>query len=119
MDSQVLAAPLRVTPRRRFVLVAVLAALAGAAVAAGLFAASRGDDGPKKMKVTELHGPGFALAYPAGWKALSGAQAAKLVGSPVAVVRRADGKGTVVVRRKRAPRDGSLKSLTRDLTTGL
>ena len=119
MNSQVLAAPLGVTPRRRFALVALLAALAGAALAAGLLAATRGDDGPKRIKATELHGPGFALAYPEGWKALTGAQAARLAGKPVAVVRRADGKGTVVVRSKRAPRDGSLQSLSRDLTAGL
>ena len=118
MNSQVLAAPLPRSSRRRTLLIALLAALAGAAVAAGLIAGA-GDDATPSPRAKELRGPGFALAYPAGWSPTSADRLAKLPGHPVAVVRRADGKGVVVVRRKAAPRDQSLKALTRDLNAGM
>ena len=119
MNSQVLAAPLEVTSRRRSLWVALLAAVAGAAIAAGVLFAT-GDDAPSKRKpATELRGPGFALAYPSGWKPVPAAQAAGVKGKPAAIVRRNDGKGVVVVRRKAAPQDQSLRALTRDLTSDL
>lgn len=118
MNSQVLAAPLPRASRRRTLLLALLAAVAGAAIAAGILAASSGDSSsPQRAK--ELRGPGFELAYPAGWAPARAAELAKLPGRPVAVVRRADGKGVVIVRRKGAPEDQSLKALTRDLNAGL
>ncbi len=119
MNSQVLAAPLPRSSRRRTLLIALLAALAGAAVAAGLIAGAGGDDAKPSPRAKELRGPGFALAYPAGWSPTRAERLAKLPGHPAAVVRRADGKGVVVVRRKAAPRDQSLKALTRDLNAGM
>jgi hypothetical protein len=119
MNSQVLAAPLEATSRRRTIFVALLAALAGAAIAAGLLAATSGDTPSKRKPATELRGAGFALAYPSGWKPVPARELAAMAGKPAAVVRRADGKGVVVVRHKRAPRDQSLSALTRDLTAGL
>jgi hypothetical protein len=119
MNSQVLAAPLVVTSRRRSLWVVLLAALAGAAVAAGLLIGMRGDTPAKPKGATELRGPGFALAYPARWKPVPAGQTAGVEGHPAAIVRRSDGKGIVVVRRKSAPADQSLRKLTRDLSAGL
>jgi hypothetical protein len=119
MNSQVLAAPLPQSSRRRAVLIALLAALAGAAIAAGALLATGGADGSAPQRAKELRGPGFALAYPAGWAPTPSAELAKLPGAPTAVIRRGDGKGVVIVRRKGAPRDGSLKALTADLNKGL
>jgi hypothetical protein len=117
MSSQALPAPLRVTTRRRTILVALVAALAGAALAAGLITGVGSDDSAPRAK--ELRGKGFTLGYPAGWMPVSADQLASLRGKPVAVVRRADGNGTVVVRQTAAPKDQSLRKLTRDLTAGL
>jgi hypothetical protein len=119
MNSQVLAAPLEVTSRRRPLRIALLAALAGAAITAGLLVGLGGDSPSKRKGATELRGAGFALAYPAGWKAASAKELAAVKGHPAAIVRRGDGKGIVVVRRKGAPRDQSLRALTRDLTSDL
>ena len=113
MDSQVLAAPLRVTSRRRVAFVALVAALAGAALA--LLAGRAGDSAPQ-TGATELRGPGFTIAYPAGWRPVP---AAELPDGATAVLRCADGKGAVIVRRKGAPRDGSLRTLTRQLSADL
>jgi hypothetical protein len=118
MSSEALPAPLRVPARRRTALIVLVAALAGAAIAVGvMLAGSGGSSGPAKAK--ELRGPDFALAYPAGWAPLPADQLARVAGKPAAVVRRPDGKGVVIVRRKAAPRDQSLRSLTRGLTAGL
>jgi len=119
MNSQVLAAPLPRSSRKRSLLIALLAVLAGAAIAAGALVAARGDDSPAPQHATTLHGPGFAIAYPAGWAPVKADALARMPGHPVAVIRRRDGKGTVVVRRKGAPKDQSLKALTRDLNKGL
>jgi hypothetical protein len=118
MNSQVLAAPLPRTSRKRTLLSALLAALAGAAIAAGMLVATR-DDAPAPAHAKELRADDFALAYPAGWAPTRADELAKLPGRPAAIVRRTDGKGVVIVRRKAAPRDQSLKALTRDLSAGL
>jgi hypothetical protein len=119
MNSQVLAAPLPTSSRRRTLLIALLAALAGAALAFGVLRGAGDDDSAGRPHAKELRGPGFALAYPGGWAPAKAAELEKLPGHPVVVVRRADGKGVVIVRRKGAPRDQSLKALTRDLNVGL
>jgi hypothetical protein len=119
MNSQVLAAPLPRSSRRRTLVIAVLAALAGAAIGTGLLAGS-GDSGhAARTDAKELRGPGFAIAYPSGWAPSTAATRAKLPGHPVAVIRRTDGKGVVIVRRKAAPKDQTLKALTRDLNAGM
>jgi hypothetical protein len=118
MNSQVLAAPLPRTSRKRTLLIALLAALAGAAIATGMLVATR-DEAPAPAHAKELRADDFALAYPAGWAPTRADELAKLPGHPAALVRRKDGKGVVVVRRKAAPRDQSLKALTRDLSAGL
>jgi hypothetical protein len=118
MNSQVLAAPLPNTSRKRTLLIALLAAVAGAAIAVGVIK-STGDDAPARPQAKELRGPGFAIGYPAGWAPAPAAKLAQLPGHPAAVVQRKDGKGVVIVRRKAAPKDQSLKSLTRSLNAGM
>lgn len=116
MDSQVLAAPLQVASRRRKLVNALVAALAGAAIAAAILIANGRADSPSGPAATELRGPGFTIAYPSGWQPVP---AAKLPEGATAMVRRTDGNGAVVIRRKSKPRDQSLRALTRDLNTGL
>lgn len=112
MDSQVLAAPIQPASRRRTLAIALLAALAGAAITVGVLVGA-GDGSPSKPTATELRGPGFTVAYPGGWQAVP---AAKVPEGAVAMLRREDGKGTVVIRAKGAPRDQTLKALTGSLT---
>lgn len=119
MTSQALPSPLRVTTRRRTVLIALVAALVGAAATAAVLLGVGSGDTPSAAKAKQLRGPGFALAYPAGWTPLSADELARAKGSQAAVLRKGDGTGTVVVRRKPAPRDQSLRALTGDLTKGL
>lgn len=118
MTSQALPSTLPVANRRRTLGVALVAALIGAAAVALLLGAgvTGGDSRPGSK---ELRGPGFALAYPAGWVPLTTEQLTELKGQATAVVRRPDGHGTVIVRRKAAPKDQSLRALTRGLTAGL
>ena len=119
MNSQVLAAPLPRSSRRRTLLIVLLAAVAGAALAAVMLKAT-GDSGTTASPhAKELRGPGFAIAYPSGWAPTRADALATLPGHPAAVIRRTDGKGVVVVRRKAAPRNQSLKALTRDLNAGM
>jgi hypothetical protein len=83
--------------------VVVLAALAGA-----LFAVMTitGDDDGAAHEVTGSSSDKFTLAYPDGWKPIPEKRLSKLPGKPLAVIRRDDGKGFVVLRReKQAPRD--------------
>jgi hypothetical protein len=119
MNSQVLAAPLPRSSRKRTLLIALLAAVAGAAIAAGVLFATRDDSPAAPRHATELRGDDFALAYPAGWSPTRATELAKMPGRPAAVIRRGDGKGVVIVRRKAAPRNQTLKALTGDLTKGL
>src|SRR3954470_14115692 len=116
MNSQVLAAPLPSSSRKRSLLIALLAAVAGTAIAAGVLTATGSDGADAPQHAKELRGPGFALAYPAGWAPTRAGTLAKLPGHPAALVRRADGKGVVVVRHKAAPRNQTLKALTADLS---
>jgi hypothetical protein len=118
MSSEALSAPLHMSARRRTPLVVLLAALAGAAIAVTVMLASGGSPDQRKG-ATELRADDFSLAFPAGWGAVPASQLVKLEGRPAAMVRRSDGKGTVIVRRKAAPKDQSLRALTGDLTSRL
>jgi len=57
----------------------------------------------------------FSLVLPEGWRAVRGAELAKMASAPTAALRRADGTGVVVVHERPALA-GSSRSLTRDLT---
>lgn len=63
-------------------------------------------------------GSSFQIAVPSGWSALRGDALARTPGSPAAVLRRADGRGVVIVRRTAAP-GGDLRTVARTLTTRL
>jgi hypothetical protein len=118
MSSDALTATLPTPVRRRTLTVILLAALAGAAIAvAAMLSAGGSTDSGKRA--TEIHGGDFTVAFPAGWNAVPAEQLAKLDGRPAAMMRRADGHGTVIVRRKDAPKNQSLRALTKDLTAQL
>lgn len=60
----------------------------------------------------------FTISYPASWRPFSREELRALPGSPVAVLRRKDGKGFVVIRRERRPRRDTARfarQLTREL----
>jgi hypothetical protein len=118
MTSQALPSPIAVGARRRTVLVALVAAVAGAAIAlVALLGATGGS--PHASRATTIDGTDFSIAFPSGWSAVKADQLAKLPGRPAAMVRRNDRHATVIVRRKAAPKDQSLRALTKSLTTQL
>ena len=119
MTSQALSSTLPVATRRRTLGVALAAALIGAALAVAVLLGAGVTGGDSQPRSKELRGPGFTLAYPAGWVPLTTEQLTELKGQATAIVRRPDGHGTVIVRRKAAPKDQSLRSLTRGLTAEL
>lgn len=91
---------LKLGDRRTIAALAVLAALA----AAFFLIKGGGGDGSKAGTLKGSSKDAFTLSYPDSWRPLSKGELAKLPGNPLAVVRRKDGKGFVVVRReKRAP----------------
>jgi hypothetical protein len=76
------------------------------------------DDGRSDGGRIEGTSDSFKLSYPEGWEPLSENRLKNLPGNPLAVVRRKDGKGYVILRReKQAPRNFSAFSaqLTREL----
>jgi len=108
--------PARVVRLRTLFVVAALALLALAA-----FVVVNSIDGDGKGSQGQLKGgskDAFTLTYPASWRPLSQEEIDRLPSSPLAVVRRKDGKGLVVLRReKRAPRNFS--AFSADLTRAL
>jgi hypothetical protein len=119
MTTQALSSPLPVSSRKRTFLVAVLAALVGAAITVAAVLGANGGSSPRVPHATTIAGGDFSIAFPAGWTAVKADQLAKLPGRPAAMVRRNDRHGAVVVRRKGAPKNQSLKALTKSLTTQL
>jgi hypothetical protein len=97
----------------------VIAAVAGAAivlvaVAAVLALRPHGADATKPARFQSADHT-FSLVLPDGWRAVRGAELAKMASAPAAMLRRADGTGLVVVHERPALA-GSSRSLTRDLT---
>jgi hypothetical protein len=92
-----------------------------AAVALGAFFLIKGlgdGDGSDSGTLKGSSKNGFTLSYPSSWRPLSKNELAKLPGNPLAVVRRKDGKGFIVVRReKRAP--ASFGAFSTQLTSAL
>lgn len=107
-------------PGRTLALV-VGSALAGAIALIAVIGLVRlvagGHDGTVSHTFT-APGHAFAIGVPSGWTALRGTDLARIPGSPVAAVRRADGRGLVVVRRTGAVRD-DLRKLATGLTAEL
>lgn len=98
--------------------------LVGAAVALLVLAvylaanALFGGDDSNKGELKGSSENNFTLSYPTAWRPLSSKELAKLPGHPLAVVRRKDGKGFVVLRKEgRAPKN--LSSFSGDLTKAL
>jgi len=100
----------------------VLAVLvAAAAVAVAVVLVTGGGGGSTKggtVKGAGAKANAFTISYPASWKPVAKDKLAGLPGKPLAVIRRTDGKGYVVIRRE----PGHVKnlnnlgaSLTKDL----
>jgi hypothetical protein len=117
MSSEALPS-LSVPARRRTLPIALVAGLAGAAIAVAVMLGSGGSP-INAPRVMTIKADDFSLAFPAGWSAVPAERLAKLEGRPAAMVRRRDGHGTVIVRRKGAPKDQTLRALTKGLTTQL
>jgi hypothetical protein len=81
-------------PRIRFGIAALGAVVLGVAAFFIVRGLAGGDNGG-----TLKGGPGnaFTISYPKGWKPLPKDQLARLRGSPVAVLRRSDHKGIVII----------------------
>jgi hypothetical protein len=87
--------------RTLFGLAALLLVAAGAFL---LVKALGGDD--KAGRLTGTSNDAFTLSYPSSWRPLSSQELGKLPNHPLAVVRRKDGKGFVILRKaKRAPQN--------------
>lgn len=63
-------------------------------------------------------GHSFSIGVPRGWTALSDDRLARVPGSPAAVLRRSDGRGTVIVQRTGDLR-GNPRQVARELTARL
>jgi hypothetical protein len=96
--------------RRRLPILVGAVVLAGAAAAAILIFLGGSNDkggtvkGPNKANA-------FTISYPDAWRPLSASKVAGLPGHPLAVLRRSDGKGYVVVRRERGTPPANLTKL--------
>jgi hypothetical protein len=76
--------------------------------AAGIFLLIKliGGNDHKSGKLSSSSTDGYSLTYPNSWRPLSSQELAKLPGQPLAVVRRKDGKGFVVLRKEgRSPKN--------------
>jgi hypothetical protein len=99
---------------RRTPVVAIASALAGALAllaAMGLVRLADGG-GHSASRAAEFSGDGFTIGVPSGWSAARGGA------GTAAVLKRADGRGLVIVRQIPAVH-GDLRALARDLTAQL
>jgi hypothetical protein len=101
--------------RRRLIGAAGAAAVLVAALAAVLALRSGGDDAAPRYRAAD---GAFSVVLPAGWRAAGAKELAAEPSAPAAVLRRADRRGTVVIRKRPALARSS-RSLTRDLTAQL
>lgn len=112
-----------VPPKRGFMrssgamVIAILAALAAVAVAIVLITGG-GDDSGKGGTVKGSKANAFTISYPSSWRPFSKDELAALPGEPLAVLRRKDGKGFVVIRGD-AGRAQSFRKLSADLSSEL
>src|SRR3954451_1802756 len=106
-------------PSRRGLTVAIVAALVGAGIALAVvlgFGVGTNDSPKSSSQPSVLHGTGFTVGAPSGWKALGAAERAKVAGNPVAVLQQRDGHGVVIVRSTKPATAPSLKALAKSLT---
>jgi hypothetical protein len=67
--------------------------------------------GSEKHKAAEPSGASsFLLRYPSSWAPLSKEQVARQPGKPLAVIRRKDGKGYVIIRRQASTAPANLRA---------
>src|SRR5919108_4907274 len=95
-DPALASAPLR-PPRRALIAAAALAIVLAGAVAA-LVLRPGGEHAPAR-----LHTAAFSVVVPDGWRAARPADLRSVPGAPAAMLRRADGRGVVVVPPRPAP----------------
>jgi hypothetical protein len=106
---------------RHTALVALGSALAGGLAILALIGLVRLAGGSGERAAAHAYtapGHAFSIAVPGGWSALSGADLARVPGGAAALLRRADGRGIVVVRRS-APVRGDLRAVAVALTSDL
>ena len=103
-------------PHRPALLAAALSALAGAAIALALLGLGRAGEQPGTAAPSAYRAPGegFSVDVPAGWHALGATELAAVRSKPVAVLRRDDRRGMVVIRRT-APLKATGAELSRTL----
>jgi hypothetical protein len=121
VSAHALAHPAPARPARRTAIVAAASALGGALAILALIVVVNLAGGSGAAPATPTYtapGHAFSVAVPAGWSALDAARLGRAPGSPAAALRRADGRGIVVVRRI-APLKGDLRTVARALTTDL
>src|SRR3954451_17847952 len=107
-------APATTRPRQKL-LVGIVAALLVAAAA--VFVLPRLHSDESNTKATAKNVP-FTMAAPKGWQQVPAAKLASLPGRPLAVLKRADGKGLIVVNA-RANAASSLLGFSQQLDTQL
>ena len=98
-------------PRRLVVLVASALVIA---VGAFLLINALGGDDEETESVTGVSGDELSLEVPDGWTRLSGDELESLPGDPLAVFRREDGEGLVIVNAQRG-RAGKFTLVARQL----
>jgi hypothetical protein len=102
--------------RRRLIGIAGAATVLAIALVGVLVLRSGGDD--DRVPRYRPADRSFSVVLPAGWRAAGAAELAAAPAKRAAVLRRADRRGVVVIRR-RPPLQRSSRSLTRDLTAQL
>jgi hypothetical protein len=110
-DPALVSAARRSSQRALIAAAALAVVLAGAV--AGLVLRPDGEPAPARLRTAA-----FSVVVPEGWRAVRPAELRAVPGTPVAMLRRADGRGVVVVRERPALA-GNDRSLTRDLTAQL
>lgn len=103
---------------RKRVLIAAVAALVAVAAGVAAFLVLRGDEAPTtgaRAAVAQSDpANAFKVVLPEGWRSATEEELAEAPGTPLAVLRRDDGRGFVVIRRSgRIPEN--LATFTRDL----
>jgi hypothetical protein len=97
---------------------ALILAAALAVAAAGVAILVFTGGGNDKKSGGTVSGPkdsAFHISYPASWSPLGKDKVAGLPGHPLAVIRRSDGKGVVIVRREQGTPPANLDKLGTDL----
>jgi hypothetical protein len=111
--------PVVSSPKRTIWPAVLVVALVAAVAAVALAVQSRSERSSSASPT--LSGPAdapFRVAYPKSWHAVSASESAALPGSPLGVLRRDDGRGTVVITRRPAT-GSSAPKLARGLKRAL